>query len=136
MKNPKATMWLSLVISSVVIGLAVFLSAGTTDYWQAWVYLGLGAISSVLLTLSIIKDPVLLESRTRGGPTAETRTIQRIILVCTALPGIPAFIVPGLDHRFGWSDVPSWLSIAGDILILVSMWMVYRVFTAPRDSMR
>jgi protein-S-isoprenylcysteine O-methyltransferase Ste14 len=36
--------------------------------------------------------------------------------------------VPGFDHRFGWSSVPPWLSIAGDLLILLSMSMVYRVF--------
>jgi len=41
---------------------------------------------------------------------------------------IDVFAVPGLDHRFGWSNVPLWLVIVGDLLILVSMWMVYRVF--------
>ena len=35
---------------------------------------------------------------------------------------------PGLDHRFGWSGVPLWLSIAGNFLIVLSMWLVYRVF--------
>jgi protein-S-isoprenylcysteine O-methyltransferase Ste14 len=128
MKNPKARMWFVLVINSVLIGLALFFSAGTTNYWQAWVYLGLGTVSSVLLTLTVIKDPVLLESRTRFGPTAETRTIQRIIVLCAGFPAVAAFIVPGLDRRFGWSIVPPWLSIVGDILILASMWMVYRVF--------
>jgi hypothetical protein len=43
MKNPKTRMWLWLIISSVLIGLALFLSAGTINYWQAWVYLGVGA---------------------------------------------------------------------------------------------
>jgi hypothetical protein len=77
MKNPKARMWFVLVVNSVLIGLALFFSAGTTNYWQAWVYLGVGTVSSALLTLAVMKDPVLLESRTRFGPTAETRTIQR-----------------------------------------------------------
>jgi len=58
MKNPKAKMWLQVVMISVVIGLALFLAAGTINYWQAWVYLGLGTVSSVLLTLSIMKDPL------------------------------------------------------------------------------
>ena len=43
-------------------------------------------------------------------------------------PSIATFIVPGLDHRFGWSSMPSWLSIVGDLLIVISLWMVYRVF--------
>jgi protein-S-isoprenylcysteine O-methyltransferase Ste14 len=121
-------MWLQVVMISVVIGLALFLAAGTISYWQAWVYLGIGAVSSVLLTLSIMKDPILLENRTKAGPTAEKRTIQKIIVLCAGIPAIAAFIVPAIDRRFGWSSVPPWLSIAGDLLILIAMWMVYRVF--------
>jgi protein-S-isoprenylcysteine O-methyltransferase Ste14 len=126
--NPAARTWTALVASFVFIGLALFLSAGTVDYWQAWVYLGTGAATSVLLTLSIVKDPVLLESRTKGGPTAEKRPVQKLVVVCAGLAGIAAFIVPGLDRRLGWSRVPSWLSITGDLAIILSMWMVGRVF--------
>ena len=128
MKNPEAKMWFLLVIAFVIIGSALFLSAGTINYWQAWVYLGVGAVSSFLLTLSVIKDPILLESRTKIGPTVEKRPIQKIIVLCAQLPHIAAFIVPGLDRRFGWSSVPSWLSIVGNFLIIVSLWMVYLVF--------
>ena len=128
MKNPKAKVWLWLIISFVVIGLALFLSAGTINYWQAWVYLAVGAASSVPLTLHIIKDPILLENRTKAGPTAERRPIQKIIVACSGVPALAAFTVPGLDYRFGWSSAPPWLSISGDILIIVAMWMVYRVF--------
>lgn len=128
MKNPKAKMWFGLVIAFVTIGSALFLSAGTINYWQAWVYLGVNTVSSVLLTLSVIKDPILLESKTKSGPTAEKRPIQKIIVLCAGLPWIAAYIVPGLDRRFGWSGVPSWLSIVGNFLIIVSLWMVYLVF--------
>jgi protein-S-isoprenylcysteine O-methyltransferase Ste14 len=128
MKNPKAKMWLWLIISFVLIGLALFLSAGTINYWQAWAYLGVGAASSVPLTLHIIKDPILLENRTEAGPTAEQRPIQKIIVACSGAPAIAAFIVPGLDYRFGWSRAPSWVSVIRDISIIVAMWIVYRVF--------
>ncbi len=128
MKNPKVQAWLWLAVSFVLIALALFLSAGTLSYWQAWAYLCVGAVSSIPLTLYMIKDPVLLENRTKAGPSAEQRLIQKIIVLCAGLPGIAAFIVPGLDHRFGWSSMPPWLSLAGDLLILLSMWMVYRVF--------
>jgi len=121
-------MWFGLVIAFVIIGSALFLSAGTINYWQAWVYLGVNTVSSVLLTLSVIKDPILLESKTKSGPTAEKRPIQKIIVLCAGLPWIAAYIVPGLDRRFGWSSVPSWLSIVGNFLIIVSLWMVYLVF--------
>jgi protein-S-isoprenylcysteine O-methyltransferase Ste14 len=128
MKSPEGKMWLGLVVSSVLTGLALFLSAGTIRYWQAWVYLVVSAVSSVPLILHMMKDPILLENRTKGGPTAEQRPIQKIIVACLAIPGIAAFVLPGLDHRFGWSSMPSWLSIIGVLLIIVAMWMGYRVF--------
>jgi protein-S-isoprenylcysteine O-methyltransferase Ste14 len=128
MNNPKAKIWLWLIASFVLIGLALFISAGTINYWQAWVYLGVGAASSMPLTLHILNDPIQLENRTKAGPAAEPRPIQKIIVTCSGIPGIAAFIVPGLDHRFGWSSVPPWLSIVGNILIIVAMWMAYRVF--------
>jgi len=128
MKNLKIRMWLALVVAFVAIGLALFLAAGTIHYWQAWVYLGVAVVTSIPLTLLITKDPVLLESRTKAGPAAEKRTIQKIIVLCSGIPVAAAFIIPALDRRFGWSNVPLWLSIAGDLLILASMWMVYRVF--------
>jgi protein-S-isoprenylcysteine O-methyltransferase Ste14 len=75
-----------------------------------------------------MKDPILLESRTRYGPAAEKRTTQKIIVLCSGVPAVATFIVPALDRRFGWSNVPSWLSVMGDLLIAVGMWMVFRVF--------
>lgn len=128
MKNPKVKAWLSLIVSFALIGLALFLLAGTIQYWRAWIYLGVGAVSSVPLTLYIVNDPILLENRTKAGPAAEQRPTQKIIVLVVGLAGIAIFVVPGLDHRFDWSSVPPWLSIAGDLLILLSIWMVYRVF--------
>jgi hypothetical protein len=83
MKNPGAKMWLDGVAISVLIALALFFSAGTIDYWQAWSYLGVSAVPSVLLILFMSKDPILVENRTKAGPTAEKRTIQKIIVLCT-----------------------------------------------------
>jgi protein-S-isoprenylcysteine O-methyltransferase Ste14 len=128
MNNPQVKAWLGTAISMVFIGLALFLCAGTIHYWQAWIYLVVVGVSSVLLTLSITKDPVLLEGRTTLGPSAEQRPIQRVIVVSTGVPALAAFILPGLDHRFGWSSVPSWLSIGGDLFLAISLWLVYLVF--------
>jgi protein-S-isoprenylcysteine O-methyltransferase Ste14 len=123
-------LWTELVIGFAVIGLVVFVSAGSVHYWQAWVYLAVSAGTSLLVTLRIVRDPLLVKSRTRGGPKAEQRPIQKLIVVLLIVPCVGAFIVPGLDRRFGWSSVPSSLCIAGDVLIVVSMWLVDRVFKA------
>ncbi|MGB9405893.1 MAG: isoprenylcysteine carboxylmethyltransferase family protein [Terracidiphilus sp.] len=130
MKSPKAKMWLRTVVTFVMIGLALFLTAGTFNYWQAWIFLGAVAVSSGLITLYMTRNPTLLENRSRFGPTAEKRTIQKIIVLCAGIPAIAMYIVPALDRRFGWSNMPVWLSVAGDLLILAGMWMVSRVFKA------
>ena len=81
MKNPKVKAWLSLIVTFALIGLALFLSAGTIRYWRAWVYLGVGAASSVPLTLYIVNDPILLANRSKAGPAAEQRLTQKIIVI-------------------------------------------------------
>src|SRR5580704_14298528 len=126
--SPKAKLWFQFVVTSIIIGLVLCLVAGTINYWQAWIYLGANTVSGIPLILLFLKDPILLENRTKAGPTKEKRTIQKIIVSLAGIPAIAAFIVPALDHRFGWSNVPLSLTLAGDLLILISMWMVYRVF--------
>ena len=64
--NVKA--WLSLSALAVVMGLLLFLPAGTIRYWQAWLYLSVFAGATLLLTLYLVRrDPALLERRMEGG---------------------------------------------------------------------
>ncbi|HTW78458.1 MAG TPA: isoprenylcysteine carboxylmethyltransferase family protein [Terracidiphilus sp.] len=130
MKSPAAKMWLRVGVTLVLMGFAQFLAAGTFNYWQAWIFLGVVAVSSGLLTLYMTRNPTLLENRSNYGPAAEQRTAQKIIVSSLATPAIATFIVPALDRRFGWSNMPIWLSLAGDVLMLAGMWMVFRVFEA------
>lgn len=126
--NDKAKAWLWFVVSLAVIALTLLLAAGTPRYWQAWVYVGVVALSSIPLMLYIINDPILLGNRIKAGPAAEQRPFQKAVVFWLVVLVAAVFIVPGLDRRFGWSNVPAWISIAGDLLILVSIWMSYRVF--------
>jgi protein-S-isoprenylcysteine O-methyltransferase Ste14 len=128
MQNPAVKAWTWLVAASVIIGLVLFFSAGTIRYWQAWAYLLVIFVCSVPLTLYMIEDPALLESRTSIGPGAEQRPIQKLIVLVLFVPTIAEFILPGLDRRFGWSSMPAWLSLLGDALVAVSIWTSYQVF--------
>jgi protein-S-isoprenylcysteine O-methyltransferase Ste14 len=123
-------MWLRVVVTLVLMGFVLFLAAGTFNYWQAWIFLGVVAVSSGLLTLTMTRNPVLLENRSTFGPAAEKRITQKIIVLCAGIPSFATFIVPPLDRRFGWSDMPFGLAIAGDVMMLAGMWMVSRVFEA------
>lgn len=128
MKNPKVKAWFQFAITIILVGLALFIPAWTIYYWQAWVFLAVMFITSIPVSLYIIDDPILRESRSKGGPTVEQRPIQKLIVWILGLSLFAMVIVPGLDHRFGWSSVPMWLSVAGNLLVVLSMWLVYRVF--------
>src|SRR6516165_3477038 len=103
--NRKA--WLRLVCLAIVMALLLFVPAGTTQYWQAWIYLAVFFGASGLITLYLIrKDPALLERRLHGGPTAEKKKTQKIIMLFVSFGFTALLVVPGFDYRFGWSRVP------------------------------
>jgi hypothetical protein len=110
--------WLSLVVLALMMGVLLFLSAGTVRYWHAWIYLLLFFGMSAAITLDLMRhDPALLARRMRGGPTAERRPLQRFIMLGASLGFIGLLIVPALDFRFKWSVVPPGVVMIGDALV-------------------
>ena len=120
---------LSVIVLTAAMGAIIFVSAGTVDYWQAWIYLAVFIIVSLLTTIYLIKnDPELLKRRMRGGPLAERRTTQRIVMLLTSLAFIALLAVPSLDRRFGWSTVPLYVVIAGDTLVAIGFYFIFLVY--------
>ena len=74
------------------------------------------------------KDPALLRRRVRGGWNAEKEKTQKIAMLVVSTGFIGSLVVPALDHRFGWSRVPLYGVIAGDILTALSFYMMFLVF--------
>ena len=129
MKNLGAKAWLSLALLAFAMGLLLFVPAGTVDYWQGWVYLLIFFGASAITTLYLLKhDRALLERRMSGGPTAEKRSTQKIIMTATSIGFIALLVVPGLDHRFDWSDVPAAVVAAGDALVAIGFWLIFIVY--------
>jgi len=121
--------WFALAVLVAVMGLLLFLPAGTVHYWQAWVYLSILTGASVLTTLYLMReDPALLERRMSGGPTAEKRPVQQFIMLCTSIGFIALLLVPVFDQRFRWSHVPLGGVLAGDLLVAIGFYLIYRVY--------
>jgi len=119
----------SVFILTAVMGVILFGAAGTLDYWQAWVYLLVFTVASLLTTIYLItNDPELLKRRMRGGPLAEKRPAQRVIMWFTSLAFIGLLVVPALDRRFGWSRVHSVFVLAGDLLMAIGFYFIFRVY--------
>ncbi len=113
----------------IILGVALFLSAGSLSFWQAWVYLTVFSICVILITAYLARyDPRLLASRVQAGPVAETQRNQQIIQSFASLFFIALFVVPGLDFRFHWSNVPATLSLIADGVVALSLFFVFLVF--------
>jgi protein-S-isoprenylcysteine O-methyltransferase Ste14 len=121
--------WISLVLLAAFMGALIFGLAGTLHYWQAWVYLFLFFGLSGLLTAELLhRDPALLERRMKGGPQAERRPAQRVIMVGASLAFLSLLAVPALDQRFHWSSVPLVGIVIGNVLFAIGFLFVGRVY--------
>lgn len=118
----------TLLLGSIALAILLFLPAGTLAYWQAWVFIVVFMISvntiGIYLTLN---DPELLERRKKVGPTAETRVTQKIIASVLFGGFFALMVVSALDHRFGWTQVPPGVSIVGDALVVLGLFITLLV---------
>ena len=113
----------------VALAALLFLPAWTLHYWQAWVFLSVFLISVLAITLYLVKnDPKLLERRLKAGPRAEKEPAQRIIQLVATIAFITVVVFPPIDHRFAWSTVPAYVSIAGDALVFLGLVIIFFVF--------
>lgn len=113
----------------LVLAIALFVPAGSLDFWQAWVYLAVFALCTILITLYLIRyDRELLAGRVQAGPVAETRKSQQIIQSLASLFFVGLFVVPALDYRFHWSQVPPLISWIADGLVALGFFVVFLVF--------
>jgi len=106
----------------------IFLPAGILNYWQGWVFFAFFFVGSSAIGLYLaIYNPVLLERRMNVGPTAEKETSQKVIILFALLGFITLLVLPALDHRFGWSPVPPYVSVAGDALVALGFILTFIV---------
>jgi len=113
----------------LILGICLFVPAWSFGFWQAWVYSIILVASITLITVYLWKkDPKLLERRVETGPGAEKEKTQKIIQLVVYILFLAVLIIPSLDHRFGWSDVPLYIVIAGDILVVLGYFLIFLVF--------
>lgn len=119
------------LLSVPIVGVLLFLPAGTFSYWQGWVFVAVFYACNLALTAYlVVNDPKLLARRMKVGPASEQGVVQKIIVTLAFVFFAGLSVLPALDHRFGWSDVPPSVVIIGNILVVVSYLGFYRVFRA------
>jgi protein-S-isoprenylcysteine O-methyltransferase Ste14 len=129
MNNLHNKAWIALLLLFLAMAALLFIPPWTLDYWQAWAFLAVYFAASTAITLYLMKkDPQLLARRMSGGPAAEKLPAQRIIMSLTSLGFIGLLVIPALDRRFGWSHMPPWVALAGDVLVGLGFLGVFFVF--------
>ena len=118
-----------LAILFVVMASLLFIAAGTFHYWQGWLFLAVYFAPSFAITVYLMKkDPALLARRMSGGPFAEKEPVQRIVMSIASLCFIGLIVLPGIDHRIGWSQLSPYVALAGDLLVLTGWLGIFFVF--------
>ena len=101
-----------------LVGLILFLPAGTLNYPGGWLFCGLLFVPMLILGIVLwLKAPALLEKRLRSK---EKLSAQKSVIGLSLLMFMGGFALAGLDFRFGWTRVPDWLVIAAACLLLLS----------------
>ena len=97
----------------VLVGLPLFLSAGSFAYWNAWLFMGILFIPMFIAGLILMKkNPYLLERRL---DVKEKQSEQKTVIALSGIMFLSGFIVAGLDYK-----LPNWLVIVGAVIFLIA----------------
>lgn len=122
------------LLALLILFAIFFLPAGTLAYWEAWVYLAIIFIPMSFVLIYLFKnDPGLLARRMR---VREKEAEQKLIIKLAYIPFLLAFLLPGFDKRFGWSNVPMAMVVVAEVLVLLGYGMVFLVFRVNRYASR
>ena len=106
------------LLGLILVGAILFLPAGSFSFTGGWLFIALLFIPMIFLGVALfVKAPDLLEKRLGAK---EKENTQKGVVALSGLLFLAGFIVAGLDFRFGWSHVPTWLVITASVALLVS----------------
>ncbi|MBR2454712.1 MAG: isoprenylcysteine carboxylmethyltransferase family protein [Clostridia bacterium] len=109
---------LKFSLGAVLVGTLIFLPAGTFEYFNGWLFMGILFIPMFLAGLVMMaKNPKLLESRLDAK---EKESEQSLVVKLSGLMFLAGFIVAGLGVRFGWYTLPKPVVIASAIIFLIA----------------
>jgi protein-S-isoprenylcysteine O-methyltransferase Ste14 len=121
----KSKAYLVPVLIMIVMGLILFLPAGSLSYWQGWLWWGVISGMTLYITAYFVtRDPGLLARRMKIQEKEPLPLMVRIL----SLLSLVTYLLPGFDYRFHWSAVPVWLVICAALLVLIGYILIFRVF--------
>lgn len=116
---------IKFLLGVILVGLIIFLPAGSLDYWQGWVLMGILFVPMLIAgIIMIIKNPTLLASRLKAK---EKQKEQDLVQKLSGLMFLAGFILAGLGYRFNWYVLPTWVTIISACLFILSYVMYAEV---------
>ncbi len=102
----------------IVVSILLFIPAGTLDYWNAWIFIGILFIPMFIAGIILmIKNPALLRKRLNAK---EKETDQKAVILFSGLMFISGFIISGMNYRFQWLILPKWIVVAATVAFLLA----------------
>lgn len=109
---------LKFALGALLVGLLVFLPAGTIHFFNGWLFMGILFIPMFFAgVVMMVKNPMLLKSRLDAK---EEEKEQSLVVKLSGLMFLVGFIIAGLDYRFGWCILPKSVSIVASLIFLIA----------------
>ncbi len=114
-----------IVMGIILVGLLLFLPAGSFEYYNGWLFMGLLFIPMFIAGIvMMVKNPELLRRRLNAK---EKEMEQKEVIALSGLMFLAGFIIAGLNYRYEWIILPNIVVIIGSILFLLSYLMYAEV---------
>ncbi len=108
----------AFMLGLVITGALVFIPAGSFDYWNGWLFIGLLFVPMFIAGLILmIKNPELLKKRLNAK---ENEKAQKLVVFFSGLMFISGFVIAGLNYRCGWIKLPNIVVIVSSVLFVIS----------------
>jgi len=124
----KSRLILRLSLGLIIVAAMLFIPAGSLRFWQGWAYLMVWFVPMLFAFGYFYKhDPQLIERRMQRKEKVHE---QKLIIRFGFATWLIGYLLPGLDHRFGWSHLPLWLTILSQAFVLGGCLMIFWVLKA------
>jgi len=115
---------IKFLVGVILVGILIFVPAGTIHFWNGWLFMGLLFIPMFIAGLIMIKkSPNLLRSRLNAK---ENEGEQRVVVSLSALMFIIGFIVAGLNYRFSFIALPNEVVVLSSVVFIIA-YIIYAV---------
>ena len=109
---------IKFILGLVLVGGLLFIPAGTFDYWNAWLLIGLLFIPMFIVGIILMfKNPDLLKRRLDAK---EEEKEQKEVIALSGLMFVSGFVVAGLNYKYNWITLSNTTVIIASILFIIS----------------